>query len=127
MVQTEIFDVVNLPIEKGLPVCEWTFDQPSKDRIDEKMNFRMFIGESSISLTIGDTVELKKLIVAERVKFGVDVDDYLRAIQVIDLQPSEMATIRSTFPSNSIGVGVIRRQKVSVFRKWMRILRQALK
>jgi hypothetical protein len=99
IMQSEIFDVVNLPSEIGIPICEWTFDKPSPHYVDESLDFRMYIGGSSISICIGGAVEIKRIIAANRVKFGMDADGYLRAMQVTSIQPSEMTNIRLTFPS----------------------------
>ncbi|MBA3870563.1 MAG: hypothetical protein H0X30_15580 [Anaerolineae bacterium] len=101
IVQAEIFDSLNLPVEIGIPICEWTFDKPSPHYVDEALDVRMYIGGSSISICIGGAVEIKRVIVANRVRFGMDADGYLRAIQVTAIKPSEMANIRSTFPTRS--------------------------
>ena len=85
----------------GLPICEWAFDKPSQDRVDQELDFSVYIGEKSFSVAIGEPFELKRLIVAERVKFGVDIDENLCAVQVMDLVESEMENIRLAFPSNN--------------------------
>jgi hypothetical protein len=84
---------------KGVPICEWTWDKPSPSRIDEAGEFYVCIGESSISIRFGDEFELEEVIVAERVRFGVDANGYIRAIQAINLQSSEIANIKLAFPT----------------------------
>ena len=84
----------------GVPICEWTWDKPSPGVIDEVGDFYVYICDSSISIRFGDEFELKEIIVTDRVKFGVDTDGYIRAIQATDLQPSEIANIRLAFPTS---------------------------
>jgi len=118
IVQAEIFDSVNLPVEIGIPICEWTFDKPSPHCVDEALDFRMYIGENSLSICIGGPCEITRVIVAKDVKFGMDADGYLRAVQVTAIQPSEMANIRLAFPSGQRNT--YRRRISKLVKRWLR-------
>ena len=78
----------------------------------------MYIGSSSISICIGDAVEIKRMIVANRLKLGMDADGYLRAIQVTSIEPSEMANIHLAFPSDQRNT--YRRRIAYLIKKWLK-------
>jgi hypothetical protein len=94
------FSKQEVTIRRGLPLCEWTWDKPAPLSIDEPLDFRLYIGNDHISLRFGDPFELFELIIAERTQFGLDSDGFIRAIQVFDLLPSELANIKLAFPSS---------------------------
>ena len=88
------FNNAELPRHKGIPVVDWTYDKPSPSRIDEIGEFYASIGETDLTLSIGENFTLKEIVVADRVSFGIDEAQHLRAIKVTGLTSLEHANIK---------------------------------
>lgn len=91
------FDNAELPLRKGIPIVDWTFDKPSPTRVDETCEIYASLKGTEFTITIGENFTLKEVIVAERVWFGLDEQQILRAIRVAELTDAEQASIKLAF------------------------------
>lgn len=92
------FNDEELLLRRGIPVVEWTFDKPSPSRVDETGEIYASLKGTEFTITIVENFTLKEVIVAERVWFGLDEQQILRAIRVADLKDAEQANIKLAFP-----------------------------
>lgn len=99
----EIVDFSNPQLSKqeGLPIMQWTWDKPSPRVMNENGFFTIHISEKHLSIQIGSASVISKTLVAQRTMFGVDDAGNLVAIQITNLQPKEIAVVRSTFERTS--------------------------
>jgi hypothetical protein len=93
------FDAPQLQHQTGLPVCDWFSFQPSPSTLDEPGIFNLFIGSSHLTITLKNSPQLNKVLTAQRARFGIDSENYLAAVQIVDLLPDEIVTLKSTFPA----------------------------
>jgi hypothetical protein len=92
------FNIAAFLLRRGIPVVDWTFDKPSPARVDETGEIYATLKGTEFTITIGENFTLKEVIVAERVWFGLDEQQILRAIRVADLKDAEQANIKLAFP-----------------------------
>ncbi len=84
-------------VEQGMPVCEWTWDKPSPWVVNETLEFKVQLASNVLEIRLSDDADVTKIFETGRVQFGVDKDDFLSRIRLIDLEPSEVSTILTTF------------------------------
>jgi hypothetical protein len=97
-IQDDICLNLGVPEERGLPVCEWedqTGDSPQYAH--KSAELRLCIGSEGILIQFMPQTQIVRFITTDRVRFGIDFDNHITAIQVTQLTLDEIEAVKSTF------------------------------
>jgi hypothetical protein len=85
-----------VPEERGLPICKWE-EKGGGIYADEVSELRLCISCEDIVIRFMPQTQIVRFITTDRVRFGIDADDHLTAIQVTQLTPDEIEDVKRTF------------------------------